>query len=709
MATKPYASIVTSILLSSMKNGKHVKGFVKEYPTLPWYTGQQMEEIRREEQRIASNPKEEEEDPVLETLRQKDLKMKRTISQLFSDCHEEEIIESSPKRIRTEPTETRLSLSNDSDDMMTPTEAVLPIDSPKYEANVSGRYRLEIDSDTDQSENQVIFDESRETRAISQEAGEQETSQRSEERDSLTTDSLDASLDKTRDRAETSTATDCSTNSTALNSTFDSTASVALDSSTEPKAVLLSQEEVAEINRQRFMIHYESMCSVVGLSKQEGDALLKEWEEEESIVKPPGILKTPTERFGTNPDPTQPDTPTTTAERVVSFLIPESKESHPSHSTATAVESQSTLEPTTPTLLTPPLHSALMSTPILSSVSSQTVVPQDLSIIPPESIQTQHHSVPPLAPLSAAKQSVGESLYLSRLISNSSPIPALPTFSQYNLITSKLPLTIPIDTISTAKPNPLAFLQSLKPQTAETGSSIFKLHNVTTTPATSLSILSTFVKTSVPLVTPATPPLFQPHFSPLSAPCSLSASHTYLHSTPTPQTANSIQLKPNKPFHNLEISYSIPTAFTSKSLFNIPAPAQTSTVASAPVSIPVPSPFKPMGSLFQSQPKSSHSALLTHVPLLSSIPDLSKPAVDFQAKPTPSPVPSLFSFNPQQTTASLPSAPVFTPNIPVNFSFGQPTDTNNSAMFLGPAAGSSTNLPSNYRSSIRSQFKKKRK
>ena len=691
MAAKPYVSIVTSILLSPINNGKRIKGFKRAQPPLPWYTAQQMEDIRREELRNANNQNEEEEDPVLRTLRQKDLKMKRAISQLFSEHDTDNTIENcGAKRVRTDQTENRFSLSNDSDEFVTPNETT---DSPESEDTnvVSGRYRLEDDSDIDPSEYELIISESIKTKTISQELVRHQTSKPLEERETLATDSIDR-----RDREETK-ATDDATNTTALDSTVDSVSPPPSDASRGHKDRSLTEEELAEINRQRFRLQYESMCRVVGVSKEDGDSLLKEWEEQESTVKPPGILKNPTERFDTKPDPPQPDTPAGFAERVVSFLIPETKEC-----TAAAVEPQpisTTVELTKPTLLIPPLPSAIMSTPILpSSIASQAVLPQDLSLITPEFIRSQHPA-PPLVthsilPVSADPQPANRSNFLSRLITTPSPVLALPTSS-----------LIPAETIITTKPNPLAFLHNIKPQTPEPSSSIFKLQSATPTPAASFSLFPTFLNSSAPPVSSAAP-LFQTPFAPLSTSSSLSASQSYK-STPIPAT--SIQLRPSKPFHNLEISYSNPTD-TSKSLFHLPAPTQPSTVPSlslpaSSAAVPAPSPFKPMDSPFQ--PKSLHSSLLTQAPLLSSTPALSKPAV--QVNPTSAPAPNAFSFI-SQTASNLPSAPVFTPNIPLSFNFGQPTDTNNSAIFLGPAAArSSTNHPSNYRASLRTPFKKKRK
>ena len=687
MAAKPYVSIVTSILLSPINNNKQIKGFKKAQPPLPWYTAQQMEEMRREELRIANDPKEEEEDPVLQTLRQKDLRMKRAISTLFYDPDTETTIETyEAKRVRTDP-ETRVSLSSDSDEFITPTGTMQPTDSPEYEENsiVSGRYRLEDDSDIDASEYELIISESIKAKSISHETGQPQTSQSFEDREDLSTD-------VTRTRDETKTAED-TTNPTAHESTLDRTHSTLLESSQSHKDSSLTEEELAEINRQRFKLHFESMCRVVGMSKQEGDKILKEWEEQESIVKPHGILKTPTERFETKPDPTQPDSPAVSAERVVSFQIPDPKERS---TAATAVETQSTsatVEPTTPILPIPPLPSALMSTPILPSpLTSKAVLPQDLSIIPREPVQ---HPTPPLVthtpPVSAVTytQPGNHSSLLSHLITNPSPVPAIPASSQLNPIISQLPSALPTDT---TKPNPLAFLHSLKPQTS---SSLFKLPSVTNTPPTSLSLFQTFVTSSGPLVSTAVP-LFQTPFATLSAASS--------------------QLKQNKPFHNLEISYPILTAVTSKSLFNIPALTQTSTVPSLILStpsaaVPAASPFKPMDSPFQIQAKPLLSSLMPQGPLLSSTPVLSRPTAELQVTPTP--VPNLFSFNSQSTPAILPpvspSSQIFTPNMPVNFNFGQFPEANNSGIFLGPAAArSSAILPSNYRP-FRSQFKKKRK
>ncbi|KAI6657601.1 hypothetical protein LOD99_344 [Oopsacas minuta] len=766
MASKLYVSIVTSILMSPINNGKRIKGFKKEYPPLPWYTGSEMEEIMREEQLTAETqdplPKE---DPVLQTLRQKDLKMKRGISLFLS---EDPVEETKAKKVCIEPTESISSLS--SDEMLTPTDMLSPVaPAPEVEAkrNLSGCFRLEEDLDIDASEYE--YGSNRKQTISPKDTNQQNTSTEKEKQSS------DLVIEP-QDTIMTS-----SPNTTPPKDKDINTTSPEVSTTPIKDTPTLTEEEVADINRKSFILHYESMCRVVGLSKVGRETLLKEWQEQEvgSKTKPVGILKNPTERFDIKTDTNSLNTLNTpTTDKVVSFCIPQtslatdtnhvvnvsqtsSNSNLPSLPTESSTAGSACEEPTTP-ILTPsplihPLPSAFMSTPLrgvptdkgpVSSASfpKPPLISQDISIIPPITNQTKYPfqslvTSPEVfqAPLSSksviSQPTHLQTSFLAPIMSN--PLSVLPTTSQ--AITPVI-----IISSSSNKPfNPLLFLSKSQavstPQSSLISNSLFKMPATSSSLANPVSLFQTFQNTSVPKTTqtissasslfqlPVTPStstspaypvsLFQTFQNPavpkitqtISSGSSLfqlpvtPSSSTSLTSTSTPifsflapsnSKANQLQpatnlLKSNKPFHNLELSYSIPT--TSKPQFTPLAPSS----------------FKPLlatNSPFQPVIKSTPSSFLPQDP--------PAPSVNFQANPVSAPA---FQFNPQPSEPPLPTVPTFTSGIPMNFAFGQTTDTNSSAIFLGTGGGrgsgsgtSSGTSQSPYRPA-RNTFKKKRK
>eukprot|EP00800_Vazella_pourtalesii_P005841 TRINITY_DN169_c0_g1_i3.p1 TRINITY_DN169_c0_g1~~TRINITY_DN169_c0_g1_i3.p1 ORF type:complete len:660 (-),score=197.44 TRINITY_DN169_c0_g1_i3:420-2399(-) len=659
MATKPYESIVTSILLSPINYGRKITGFKKEYPPLPWYTRSEMEEVMREEQTITA-PVPEEEDAVLKTLREKDLRMKRNLSKYLTDDSQEE---STAKRECKEPAvESRSSLS--SEEMMTPNSPPSPVvvPSPPVEQvmNQSGCFRLEIEP-IDASSYQLD--------PISQNVSPLVTTEHN------TPTSLTGKR-STADSQNKVVKDDVTTNQ-LKSKILVAPPSPNLPTKDTPE---LTEEEAADISRKGFILRYETMCRVLGVSGQDSDRILKEWQEEETgtKTKPPGILKNPKERFDTKSDGAL-STPVTTptSEKTVSFCIPQVSLSSISVSISptathsnlptlfpiTTASSPGEEEPITPTLTAAPsipiLPSALMSTPLPAALPNRGLIPpltsQDISIITHVPIPTQ--SIP--------------------FVPSSNTLTAAPTTSV---------LTAPSLSSSNNVFNPLGFLsqvQSSKAPPVPTS----HLNPLFPVPPSSQSSNNLFKLPSNQPAPVSTPSLFQ---TPLTT------------KSPFIQSATSLQLKSNKPFHNLELSFSIPTA--AKPLINPLAPTHTSTLPSLPPissatsfnpSIANNSPFMPLA-------KSTQSQFLPQGPLLSSTPA--------QAFPVSTPS---FQLNSQPPALPQAALPTFTPGIPLNFSFGQSTDTSATNIFLGPAAATGGGLRSggysSSRGASRGQHKKKRK
>ena len=761
MATKPYESIVTSILLSPINYGRKITGFKKEYPPLPWYTRSEMEEVMREEQTITA-PVPEEEDAVLKTLREKDLRMKRNLSKYLTDDSQEE---STAKRECKEPAvESRSSLS--SEEMMTPNSPPSPVvvPSPPVEQvmNQSGCFRLEIEP-IDASSYQLD--------PISQNVSPLVTTEHN------TPTSLTGKR-STADSQNKVVKDDVTTNQ-LKSKILVAPPSPNLPTKDTPE---LTEEEAADISRKGFILRYETMCRVLGVSGQDSDRILKEWQEEETgtKTKPPGILKNPKERFDTKSDGAL-STPVTTptSEKTVSFCIPQVSLSSISVSISptathsnlptlfpiTTASSPGEEEPITPTLTAAPsipiLPSALMSTPLPAALPNRGLIPpltsQDISIITHVPIPTQSIPfVPSSNTLTAAPTTsvlTAPSLSSSNNVFNplgflsqaqSSKVSPVPT-SHLNPLFSTLPPSIQTKPITTAPSlsssnnvfNPLGFLsqsQSSKVSPVPT----FHLNplfstlppSVQTKPITTAPSLSSSNNVFNPLgflsqvQSSKAPPVPTSHLNPLFPvpPSSQSSNNLFklpsnqpapvstpsLFQTPLTtkspfiQSATSLQLKSNKPFHNLELSFSIPTA--AKPLINPLAPTHTSTLPSLPPissatsfnpSIANNSPFMPLA-------KSTQSQFLPQGPLLSSTPA--------QAFPVSTPS---FQLNSQPPALPQAALPTFTPGIPLNFSFGQSTDTSATNIFLGPAAATGGGLRSggysSSRGASRGQHKKKRK
>ena len=739
MAEKPYVSIVTSILLSPLNFGRKITGFKKEYPPLPWYTRSEMEEAMREEQTI-TDPVPEQEDPVLKTLREKDSRMKRNLSKYLADNQEE----NNAKRVCKEPTvESGSSLS--SEEMMTPTSPPSPVGVPsppvEQARNLSGCFRLEIEP-IDASSYQLD--------PISQNVSPLVTTE-------LTTPTSLKEKKRTTDSQNKAVKDDVTTNQlkNKVLDTMTPPPSPALTTRDMPE---LTEEEAADISRKGFILRYETMCRALGVSGQDSDRILKEWQEEEmgTKVKPPGILKNPKERFDTKSDGViSTDVSTPTSEKSVSFCIPQisvsdisvpippivSHSNLPALTPITTASSPGEEEPITPTLTAAPsihiLPSALMSTPLPAAPPNRGLIltSQDISIITPVPTPTQ--SIP-LFPSSNILTAVPTSVVTATSLSSSnnlfnplgflsqtqsSKTPPVPT-SQLNPLlppsVQNKPLTTATSLSSNNLFNPLGFLsQTQSSKTPPVPTSQLNpllppsVQNKPLTTATSLSsnnlfnplgfLSQTQSSPTPPVPTSQLNPLFSvPPYSqssnslfklPSIQPASVSTPslfQTPLTTRPTPiQSAPSLQLKPNKPFHNLELSYSIPT--TTKPLINLLAP-------SLPLSSPATyfNPSLANNSPFMPIAKSTQSLFLPQGHLLSSTP----------AQTNPVSAPS-FQLNSQT------AVPTFTQGIPLNFNFGQSTDTPATNIFLGPVAatggGSRSGGYSSSRGASRIQYKKKRK
>ena len=731
MAEKPYVSIVTSILLSPLNYGKKITGFKKEYPPLPWYTRSEMEEVMREEQTITDSVPEEE-DPVLKTLREKDLRMKRNLSKYLTDDSREE---SSAKRACKEPAvESRSSLS--SEEMMTPTSPPSPVvvPSPPVEQtrNRSGCFRLEIEP-IDASSYQLD--------PISQNVSPLLTTEHTPPTSLKEKSSADSQNKVVKD--------DVTVNQLKTRIPPTMTPSLALPIKDTPE---LTEEEAADISRKGFILRYESMCRVLGVSGQDSDRILKEWQEEETgtKAKPPGILKNPKERFDTKSDGIlSPAVTTPTSEKMVSFCIPQISvsvsHSLPALTPITTVSNPGEEEPITPTLTAvssiPILPSALMSTPLPAAPPNRGIIPpltsQDISIITPVPIPTQSIPLVPssntltAAPATSAvtAASFSSSNHLFNPVGflsqpQSSQTPPVPTSQLIPLLPSVQTKPLTTATILSSSNNlfnPVGFLsqpQSSQTPPVPTSQLIPLLPSVQTKPLTTATSLSSSNNLFNPLgflsqpQSSQTPPVptsqLNPLFSsvqtkPLTTATSLSSSNNLFNplgflsqpqSSQTPPVPTS-QLNPlfssvqTKPLTTATSLSSSNNLFNPLGFLSQPQSSQTP---------PVPtSQLNPLFSSVQTKPLTTATSLSSSNNLFNPLGFLSQP----QSSQTP-PVPTsqlnpFFSVPPSSQSFSnllkrpsnqLAPAPVSTPSL-----FQTPLTTKLTPVQTAPSLQLKSNKP----------------
>ena len=696
-------SLVASILLNPANRDKRVKGFKKQMAPLPWYTAQQAEAVEREQKQVReSRDLDSSSDLLLQRLKQKDMKMKRTLSQfLLEEDDTESVSEAKKSKTSTVSPESlspppRIS----SKDSSPPPDPDTKTDPPTTEQKTaSGRYILDDDSDIDPREYELIIMEAKLNRSnYSENFTETDLQTTANSISGIECLSEETDLDKTGD-SETREKTEVrSSTETESNEKEADNSKHTPDSSL---AVTLTEEEVAEVTRHQFMLSYQSMCHVLGVSQEEGDKVLKSWQD--SKDKPSGILKTPTEKFGTRPDTPVSDSPLSSQsqEKVVSFCLPTRKESTsppaPDSRSPPLPQPSENQEPSTPALTTvSPPQGGLMSTPVLSGPSSTQTgtlppallskpppLPKDISIILAAVSQPISFSLPstshalsiptqtstPMVP-SIVSSSVWPPKTQAQQAFSVLPKPTPnPTILPDNkpqpplLTDSSVPSRPELPPAVKQSDSPFAFLSQKKPTTQpqslltsqtmfpaphttnQSSHSLFKLPNSPSQPqltipqSSSNASSSFFQTTSTPIQRGLAPQSSQDIFK-----------------TPNLSLFNKPMDKPSKPFHNLEISYSIPTSSSSIFPPPTPTPTQTTQPFSAPSESPVPNLFKRQHATAFSSPEPSSSSLPSKSTSPLQLGLVSNPSGNFAFKQTP---------NTQGTN--------FASNVPLNFNFGQST------------------------------------